>query len=83
MTYASFFIQVLDNICLQPLAKDVLNFIHQRHMIFLYPAKIITSIIKSWETFEIFLHGTMLELIQLYIEDTSGERTSNGFLFWQ
>jgi len=38
---------------------------------------------KAWESFEIFFHGTMLELIYNYVEYTNEDPTPSGFLNWQ
>ena len=38
---------------------------------------------KAWESFEIFLHGTVLELIHLYSKETEDNPNPLGFLEWQ
>ena len=70
----------MDNICFQTLGQDVLNFTS--------PAayKVFISCKdnhKAWESFEVFLHGTMLELIQKYVNETHEEPSPEGFLIWQ
>ena len=38
---------------------------------------------KAWQGFEIFLHGTIMELIHLYCAETTTKPTPFGFMEWQ
>ena len=77
------YFQVLNHICLEPLGRDVLNFKSNKAYDYWIRAK---DSHKAWESFEIFLHGTTLELINVYANDlkVSNENiTTLGFLTWQ
>ncbi|XP_057295330.1 uncharacterized protein LOC130623821 [Hydractinia symbiolongicarpus] len=52
------YFKVLDNICLEPLGRDILNFKSPKAYSFFKDCK---DNHKAWEAFEVFLHGTMLE----------------------
>ena len=38
---------------------------------------------KAWQGFEVFLHGTIMELIRLYCAEAKSNSTPLGFLQWQ
>ena len=75
------FFRVIDKIFGEVLGKDVLNFSSPNAYSFFIDCK---DTHKAWQTLEIFLHGTTMELLQLY-KATLKEETSNaqGFLQWQ
>ena len=70
----------MDKVCLQPLGQDVLNFKSPKAYDVFISCK---DTHKAWESFEIFMHGTMLELVHKYVQETEEEPTPNGFLKWQ
>ena len=72
------YFQVLNHICLEPLGRDVLNFKSKKA----YDYELMTLIKLGSH----FLHGTTLELINVYANDVkvSNENiTTLGFLTWQ
>ncbi|XP_057303732.1 uncharacterized protein LOC130641092 [Hydractinia symbiolongicarpus] len=73
------YFKVLDNICLEPLGRDILNFKSPKAYSFFKDCK---DNHKAWEAFEVFLHGTMLELIYKYSQE-SDNVSAMGFMQWQ
>ena len=73
------FFNVLDKIMLEPLGKMVLNFETQQAYNYFRQCK---DNHKAWQAFEVFLHGTIMELICLYCAKEK-EPTPLGFLDWQ
>ena len=66
---------------MEPLGKDILNF--QSEKAYKYFINCSDNH-KAWQTFEILLHGTVLELIHLYSSScTHVQPTRLGFLQWQ
>ena len=73
------FFTVLDKIMLEPLGKMVLNFETQQAYNYFRQCK---DNHKAWQAFEVFLHGTIMELIRLYCAKEK-DPTPLGFLEWQ
>ena len=80
MNQVKSFFQRLDKICLEPLGREVLNFKSNKAYDFFIHAK---DNHKAWESFEIFLFGTALEIIHVYLKNTMNKPTALGFLKWQ
>ncbi|XP_057311750.1 uncharacterized protein LOC130649485 [Hydractinia symbiolongicarpus] len=74
------FFKILDRICLELLAKDVLNI--KSIAAYQYFVKCKDNH-KAWQSFETFLHGTTMELLRLYDSETTGSLSPLGFLKWQ
>lgn len=72
--------KVLDHIFLEPLGKEVLNFKSTAAYNYFVCCK---DNHKSWQSFEILLHGTVLELIRIYEKENHSKITAIGFLKWQ
>lgn len=79
MSQVKGYFKVLDNICLAPLGRDILNFKSPKAYSFFKDCK---DNHKAWEAFEVFLHGTMLELIYKYSQE-SDNVSAMGFMQWQ
>lgn len=72
--------KILDEIMLEPLGKDVLNFISPNAYQFFINAK---DTHKSWQAVQVLLLGTTLELIRQYKRDILPEKGSPfEFLEW-
>ena len=69
--------RLLDKICIQQLGKYIFIFKGMKAFQFLIKAKYNH---KSWQKFEKFLHGTMLDLIRGYCEENWANPTTLGFL---
>lgn len=77
------FFKVIDNVCGELLGKEVLDFNTPKSYSYFINCK---DTHKSWQALEIFLHGTSMELIQLYIsslDGTGAKPTPLGFMQWQ
>lgn len=80
LDYFTYF-QVLDKICLRPLGTDVLNFKSDKaYKVFIG----CSDNHKAWQVLEVFLHGTTLELIDVFVKE-KGIANLNAleFLKWQ
>ena len=73
--------RILDEILLEPLGADVLNFNSKKAYDFFVNAK---DTHKSWQTLQVLLIGSTMELIHQYLNDTLEADTNVlGFLQWQ
>ena len=73
--------KVMEDIILEPLGKEVLNFQSVKAYQFFIDAK---DTHKSWQALQVLLFGTGLELARAYKEeDNPDECTVLGFLQWQ
>ena len=70
---------VAHHICFEMLGKDVLNFKTKKAYDYFLSCN---DTHKSWESLEIFLHGTIMEMIKAY-QSTSSNASPLGFLTWQ
>ena len=73
------FFKIVDKIFLEALGKEVLNFESPKAYDYFINCK---DNHKTWQTFEILLHGTTKELIQLYFDRTASNPSVLGFLDW-
>ena len=73
------FFAVAKHVCFGVLGKDVLNFNTSKAFDYFISCK---DTHKSWESLEIFLHGTAFEFIRMYIEQEENP-TPHGFLIWE
>ena len=66
---------------MEPLGSDVLNFKSKdAYQVFIN----CKDNHKAWQSLEIFLHGTVLELIHLFVQETGTSKVDPlGFLKWQ
>ena len=76
------FFKIIDPILGEALGKDVLNFNTPKSYSYFVDCK---DTHKSWQSLEIFLHGTTMELLDMYSKSLpNGEvPTVVGFLNWQ
>ena len=74
------YFKVMDKICFNVLGSDVLNFKSPTAYKYSTEAK---DNHKSWQAFEILLHGTMLELIHTCSLQCKEDISPIGFLKWQ
>ena len=79
MNQVKTFFAILDNIMLEPLGMNVLKFDTAKAYKYFVQCK---DNHKSWQALEVFLHGTIMELIRVYCIDCSNP-TPLGFLQWQ
>ena len=70
--------KVVDQIFLEPLGKEVLNFTTPKAYQYFRDAK---DTHKSFQSLEIMLHGTTCELMHEYV-GTTASPTANGFINW-
>ena len=70
----------MEKICFNVLGSDVLNFKSPTAYKYFTEAK---DNHKSWQAFEIFLHGTMLEMIHTYSLQCKEDISPIEFLKWQ
>ena len=70
----------MEKICFNILGSDVLNFMSPTSYKYFIKAK---DNHKSWQAFEIFLHGTMLERIHACLLQCQEDISPTGFLKWQ
>ena len=70
------FFAVAEHICFDTLGKDVLNFKTPKAFDYFISCK---DTHKSWESFEIFLHGMAFEFIRMYMEQEENP-TPHGFI---
>ena len=68
-----------NNICLEALGKKVLHFPLPKACNYFLNCK---DNHKAWHSFEILLHGTMEEMIQLFLTKFIAEVTMLNFLEW-
>ena len=72
---------MLDKICFQPLGTDVLNFKSDKAYKVFIGCK---DNHKAWQTLEVFLHGTTLELIDIFVKERGiSQLNAVNFLKWQ
>ena len=76
------FFKIVDPIIGEALGKDVLNFTSPKAYQYFVDCK---DIHKSWQSLEIFLHGTTMELLRMYSLTLGKDQIANvtGFLNWQ
>ena len=74
------FFKILDKILLESLGKEVSHFESQKAYNYFLDCKVTH---KAWQTFEILLHGTIMEIIKLYLDVTSSQVSVIDFLRWQ
>ena len=80
VTQIKSYFRIMDKICFEALGRDVLKFKSPKAYKYFIEAK---GNHKSWEAFEVFLHGTTLELIHMYAHDSLETISPIGFLVWQ
>ena len=71
------FFKTVNEICLEPLGKEVLHFQSPKAYKYFVDCK---DNHKAWHSFEILLHGVILELLELYRNSTCETPTALGFL---
>ena len=67
------------DIILEPLAEEVLNFDSPNALLYFFKC---ADTHKTNQSLEIFLYGTALEMVFIYITNISDELTVEGFLEW-
>ena len=77
MNQVKTFFKILDKICLGALGKEVLKFSSPKAYDYFLNCK---DNHKAWQSFEIILHGTIEEMIRLFLTEFNGEVTILNFL---
>ena len=71
------YFKVLEKIILEPLGKEILKYDTQKLFDYFIQCK---DNHKAWQAFDIFLNGTIMELIRIYCAETDDTPTPYGFL---
>ena len=79
MNQVKTFFKILDKICLEGLGKEVLNFSSPKAYNYFLNCK---DNHKVWQSFEVIVHSTIEEMIQLFLTEFNGEVTILNFLEW-
>ena len=74
------YFKVLEKIILEPLGKEILKYDTPKLFDYFIQCK---DNHKAWQAFDIFLNGTIMELIRIYCAETDDTPTPYGFLEWQ
>ena len=80
MNWLKTYFKVLEKIILEPLGKEILKYDTQKSFDYFIQCK---DNHKAWQAFDIFLNGTIMELIRIYCAETDDTPTPYGFLEWQ
>ena len=71
------FFKIVNEICLEPLGKEVLHFQSSKAYKYFVDCK---DNHKAWQSFKILLHGVILEVLELYRNSTCETPAALGFL---
>ena len=74
------FFNVCDKIILEPLGRNVLNFSSEKAYTYFVNCK---DNHKSWQSFQVLLHGTIMELFHLFEISEDEPLSPSSFLSWQ
>ena len=79
MNQVKTFFKIVDKICLEALGKEVLIFQSSKAYDYLLNCK---DNHKVWQSFEVLLHGTIKEMIKLYLSESKEQPSVLNFLQW-
>ena len=79
MNQVKTFFKIVDKFCLEALGKEVLNFWSSKGYDYFLNCKDNN---KTWQSFEVLSHGTIKEMIKLYLFESKEQPSVLHFLQW-